>query len=193
MVIYKVKVNANACQWVLPSDRTSTIQFSGRVISDLIPPTYYVHNPVMERSNFFIINPGVLCFDEATRNRERIDGIFERAGQILPIHLDTGEQLFILNVTECINAIDPSVVDRSVYWNEELKRQMPGSIKKYAFHSHRLSGSTIFKIPEEVTACPFTHSGWVAEEDDFYIMYRKSGLTGLQFEKVWEGDNPQIR
>ncbi|MDB4106783.1 hypothetical protein OAD08_00165 [bacterium] len=38
----------------------------------------------------------------------------EMAGEILPITLETGEGLYILNVTECVNALDKEKSEYSV-------------------------------------------------------------------------------
>ena len=68
----------------------------------------------------------------------------EMDGEILPITFETGEGLYILNVTECVKALDKEKSEYSVYWDIEKNMQAKGSVKRCAFHPDCLTGSSFF-------------------------------------------------
>lgn len=117
-------------------------------------------------------------------------GFLAGAGEILPlIEDDSGEELYLLNVTTCYNALDPD--DTTFYWLRNPIAGQPairGHILNYAFHEGRLEEAVPFKIPENPGTHIFCDSGRVSPGDEFYSTYIDSGLTGLEFEEVWSKD-----
>ena len=72
----------------------------------------------------------------------KVRHFFERAGELLPLCFD-GDEYTLLNVTECVDALDDS--------NTEWLRSEDGSkveIRRHAFDPAKLTDSSIFKIPE---------------------------------------------
>ena len=185
--IYRVKIDPTNSQWALPTDRQFTAR--GEMFFDGTPkavtwnpPEFYIQNPLKPRSNFFILSPGALAFDNDVRTDPFIGMFLEMAGEILPIRLETGESLFVLNVTECVNALDKE----QTKWRLDPSTKVPAAIVTYAFHPQRLTQSPIFKIPETRRAEVLTFSGrFSAPEDEFVSVYRQSRFTGLEFEEMW--------
>ena len=95
----------------------------------------------------------------------------------------------MVEVTECSNSLDHSKCVFSRYWDTESQSMKQGSLEKYAFHLERISSAPIFKVPETVRAHVLTsrNTGRLHCPDDFMTVYKEEGLTGLRFEKVWEG------
>jgi len=104
--------------------------------------------------------------------------LLEMAGQILPINVD-GKKLYALNVLECINCLDQEN-SKFDYYEDGTK----GRILRYAFH-HRLTASSIFKIPETSRGEILTYSGVKDAEDEFYSLYKQLKFTGLRFEELY--------
>ena len=95
-------------------------------------------------------------------------------GELLPLSCGEGEY-YAFNVTTSIDALDES--------NSEVERfESSGRIMlvlKYAFFGVRLSGATIFKIPQ----FPRTH---VYVTDKFRKIVINNHLTGFDFVNLWE-------
>lgn len=182
--IFQVKVNPDSSQWIFPSDpllRTLDFyRFDGTSRSkNWASPTYFVHKPKQPRSNFFTTFPGSFAFDDRVLSHSRLLGFFEMAGEILPIRLETGERLYILNVTEVVNALDR---------NKTSYDRLTGGISRFCFHVDRLSSSTLFKIPDVDHI--LTIVGVRGDSiDEFKNAYERSGFSGLEFVEIWsEGE-----
>jgi len=91
---------------------------------------------------------------------------------LLPIYTEEGLELFIVNVIDCVNALDKN---KTVYdYYDDGRRS--NRILKYAFHTNRFHESSIFKLPETAITEILTYSGKKAESDEFYDFYHKSGF-----------------
>ena len=185
--VLKIKADVNKCQWIMPDDPQYTkdghILFDGTSRIDVwSPPKFYVHDTTIEKSNFYVVSPGVFAFDENVMNHSMMAMFFEMAGEILPLELETGEKLYILNTTEVVNALDQenSVFRKNPRTGKNVRLITP------VFKPHRLPESSIFKIPETRRAELLTYTGRCANPlDEFYANYLESGFTGLSFEEIW--------
>ena len=96
-------------------------------------------------------------------------------GELLPLSCSEGDY-YAFSVTTSIDAPDES--------NSKVERfESSGRIMlvlQYAFFADRLSGATIFKIPQ----FPRTH---VYVTNKFCKMVIDNGLLGFEFVNVWEG------
>jgi len=188
--VFKIRVEANKCQWIIPDDEEFTkqgnLRFDGSLkLNNWNPPKFYIQKPTQEKSNFFIINVGTLAFDQSVMDNPMMAMFFEKAGEILPIELETGEPLYLLNTTEIINALD---IERSEY---RVNPRTGAKVKlvKHVFKPDRFTQSSIFKIPETKTGEVLTFDSHFSNPlDEFYSNYRESGFTGLKFEEVWSED-----
>jgi len=183
MKIYIVEA-AEKVNWVMPVDEADEItellmSFDATSKEENWPRLeFFIFNPKVEVRNFYTIgNSGALVFDKMAYDKCRT--FFEMAGEILPIYLEDGTELYLLNVMDCVNALDEKRTKFDLY-NDGSR----GRILEYAFHKNRYTESTIFKIPH--TMCIFTITDERGEEDQFYHFYQNSGLTGLKFELVYD-------
>ncbi len=137
-----------------------------------------MHNPKTKPKNFYLLDSSCLVFDQKTL--ELCRSVFEMSGEIIPIQIERGPELYILNILECMNGLDyeNTVWD---YYGDGTK----GRILEYAFHKERIiNESTIFKIPETVNIDIFCFANTKDREDEFYHIYHDNGLTGLLFEEM---------
>ena len=183
MKIYHVKADSNNVQWILPKgvedNLLDVLSFDcvskKNQYNDI---SWYIHNPKDVKGNFYTGITGALVFDQIVYDSELFT-FFEMAGEIMPIHLETGEELYALNVLECVNMLDKenSVYD---YYDDGSK----GRILKYSFHKNRLSESSIFKIPETSRTQVLCYSDVHYKDDEFFYMYNELNFTGLVFKEL---------
>ncbi len=182
--VYGVAVDVERFQTLIPKDEriwsSGLLAFDGRAKGEWRSIDTYVHNPILTRGNFFHLCPGALVFDETAYGA--LDEALERAGEILPISVEGGENLFLLNVTECVNALDAG----SSEWRLSRDGVRLG-VKQYAFHASRLPESSLFKVPETVRGDVL--AVWRGPEDEGFIeAYRSANLTGLAFTPIWQNE-----
>jgi len=185
--VLKIKPDVATCHWVLSDDRRfaekGNLRFDGsNRLENWHPPQFYSQDPTKPKSNFHIISAGAFAFDQSVMDNDIMVMFFEMAGEILPIQLETGEPLYILNITEVVNALD---IDKAVY-RKNPRTGAKVKLTKHAFKPDRFTRSSIFKIPETQTGEILTFSGLFKEPlDEFYTSYQKCGFKGLRFEEVW--------
>ena len=90
--------------------------------------------------------------------------------------------LFLLNVTECINALDSEASS----WSTSPTTGRRLRLTTYIFRPDLLPESSLFKIPETSRGELLTHSGLEDPADEFVSRYERAGLTGLEFDEVFE-------
>lgn len=108
---------------------------------------------------------------------EALHEILKASGEILPLATDDGTELFVLNVTRVLDAIDEQ--------RSEILR-FPGSgrimrIKSVAFLAPIVRGADIFRLPHRAS------STYVS--DRFVKAVQDAGLEGLEFKQVWAPPN----
>ena len=143
----------------------------------------YISDPKTKPKNFYSMPSGILVFDESVL--EVCEPLFEMAGEILPLQVERGPKLYLLNILECMNGLnyDTSVWD---YYDDGTK----GRILKYGFHPERVKNeSTLFKIPETSKTDIFCFCDVKDPEDEFYHLYHKHKFTGLIFEEMYNSDS----
>lgn len=189
VTIYNLEPASEQCQWIAPVD--PDLIASGALFFDGTPRMhvwkehkFYVQNPLKNRCNFFLGLWGALVFDDAVMNEYLVRTHLELAGEILPIRLDSGEALNILNVTEVANALN----HEATVFRKDRQSNSPMGVIQYAFSPMRLNQSSIFKVPETARTDVLTVSGrFPNPEDELYAAYSLSGLKGLNFREVWSG------
>lgn len=100
--------------------------------------------------------------------------LLESAGEILPLSTEDDTELFVLNVTRVLDAIDEG--------GSQIQR-FPDSgrimrIESIAFKESVVKGVDLFRLPHRMSA---TYAS-----ERFVIAVEKAGLVGLEFDKVWE-------
>ena len=183
MKIYQIKTDSNNVQLVQPTDQN--LDTLNLLNFDCEPRKVgwnelevYVYNPKIKPKNFFSMPSGILVFDEKTL--DICQTVFEIAGEILPLQVERGQKLYVLNILQCMNGLD---YDRTK-WDYYPRTGKKGRILEYKFHEWRIMNeSTLFKIPESsVNIFCFTDDR--NEDDQFYYLYHKHQLTGLIFEEI---------
>lgn len=145
-------------------------------------PAVYILNPKIPPGDFVYLSAGILTFRKTAL--DNFLDFFEMAGEILPLYNhDTNEELYLLNVLQCPNAIDHQHVE----WRTSPISGERTTIERYAFRPDRIFESTLFKVPETSRADVLTYSGAKDAQDEFKSRYEQSGLTGLVFDELWEG------
>ena len=142
----------------------------------------YIENPKIKVKNFYGFFLGTLVFD--SQALEIFQTIFEMCGEILPLQVERGPKLYLLNILDCRNGLNYETTEWSYY-----KDGSKGRIMKFGFHPERvINESSIFKISEVAKTRIFTYSGIKDAEDEFYGLYHKHNLTGLVFEEVYSSE-----
>ncbi len=188
MTIYAVHKDVNNYQFFLPVD--VEVSQRGDLIMDCqprlaawSPPEVYIHNPKLKRGNFLGVGMGgPFACDEQTRDHDEMAELLEMSGELLPL-LHEGEMFYVLNVLECVNALDR---DKST-WPPSMKSKI-GMPQKYAFHCSRIPETPLFKIPETSRSQIFCAENAYDSNYEFKRLYETLGLTGLYFEKLWSDE-----
>jgi hypothetical protein len=187
--VFKIKANPRLCSWVLPDDVSFTKQgnlfFEGLPKEVWQPPKFYLQAPNKNQTDFFIIAAGAFAFNQSVMDHPMMAMFFEMAGEILPIELETGEPLYILNTTEVVNALDR---DKTLF-RKNPHTGVVVTVEKHFFKPDRFTQSPIFKIPETCRAEVLTFAGqFVNPYDEFIENYHASGFAGLEFTKLWSSE-----
>ncbi len=184
MKIYRVAVDANSTQWIMPrvsEDRIlEVLSFDcNKRNNDLAALSWYVFDPKTKAKNFYCGIPGALIFDQKVYDSNLLD-LFEMAGEVLPLKLENGEILYVLNVLECVNMLNQHKTIWDIYGDGTK-----GRILQYSFHES-VPESSIFKIPETSRIDVLTYVGIKGDAlDEFYNLYKKMGFTGLEFKEIY--------
>ncbi len=107
---------------------------------------------------------------------EALEDLLDGSGEILPATCE-GEQIFLFNVTNVIDALDES--NSEVIRFDDCARLM--RVDRYAFLSDKLKGSVIFKIPQFPTERVFVTNHFVER-------VKATLLKGFWFPRVWSTD-----
>lgn len=186
MKIFRLDVDVARYQTLVPEDqglwRSGILNFDGRSKPNWTPPLVRVYNPLQERGNFFHFAAGALAFDNVAR--EAMSDLFERSGEVLPLRTE-GDELFVLNVTTCVNVLEHN----AAVWSTSPSTGQKLRIKEYVFRPDLFPDSSVFKIPETVRGEVLTYRGLNGPDDEFTPRYESAGLTGLGFTLLYE-DGP---
>lgn len=186
MKVYSVKTDIKFSQSVLP-------EIEERYVFDLLhfdcerkiahwpEIDWYVFNPKEKEGDFYSLGGnGAFVFNQRVYDSELFD-LLEMAGEILPIQLeDGGPTLYVLNVLECVNALDKKNTVFDVY--DDGTR---GRILQYAFHPNRITESPLYKIPETSKTEVLTYTGVKDPEDEFKTLYEQLDFSGLVFSELY--------
>lgn len=182
--IYTIKVESNIYQSVFPEiEENRVLEYMTfdciEKPSEWSKIEWFVFNPKKKAGNFFSLgSSGALVFDEEVFNSD-LYTLIEMSGQVLPIKLQD-YNLYVLNITECINALNQKDTVRDIYEDGSQ-----GRILEYSFNRNRFSESSLFKIPETSKSEILTYSGLKSPEDEFKTLYEQLGFEGLIFQEIF--------
>lgn len=147
-------------------------------------PGFQMADPAMSGSGFFNLSNRALVFSKEVYLGE-MGRSLGFSGNVHPTSLvDTGEQLFFLNVTAMYNCLDIAKTTFFKSRGEEIGVDHGMGIKEPAFFPKLIGDSLIFRIPQMKSAI-FVASDGSGFEEDFYSIYQSSGALGLAFKEVW--------
>lgn len=107
--------------------------------------------------------------------------MLEAGGEILPLATNDGVDLFVLNVTRVIDALDEERSDLTRF--PDSNKIM--AVWAPAFHEPMIRGVDFFKLP--------MRSSCLLVGDYFVERVREAGLEGLDFTPVWSPETGPIR
>ncbi|CAN5539923.1 hypothetical protein BH09VER1_BH09VER1_23970 [soil metagenome] len=183
--IARIQADPTCCHWIVPDEKMSPddLNFDGTSrLLDWKPPEFHVHNPKKARTDFYTGLTGAISMTSEMRFHPILMAYFEKAGELLPIKLETGEDLFILNVTSIADALD---LEQAVM-RKNPSTGVPVAIQQYAFNVERLPNSSIFKIPETKKVNILAYSGRAKSPvDEFLSVFLELKIAGLKVEEIW--------
>ncbi len=190
MIVYRIGADLiTGVQWFSVADKTVVMDLSKSPThlvcqprsSTWTPPEVYVVEPLLAAGDFYDLNlTGQVILSPLCRHADAVRRFFRESGETLPIFHE-GRTYEMLNVLQCINCLDG---DRSEWLcMPDGRRIFP---EKTAFYPERITGPSIFKIPE-LRAANLTVDRAGSPETDFKAAYDHYGLTGLVFKPIWEG------
>jgi hypothetical protein len=186
MKIYRLRHDANNYQSLSPDDptiwETNRLEFDcSPKAKDWISPPVHSSAPALPEGDFWTLGPGSLVVrPQAT---EKVRTHLELAGELLPVAYKM-RNFTLLNVTECVDALDPSTTEW-IIGEESGKKIM---IERYGFFQSRVPESTLFKIPETCRGEILVVEGIKDPEDEFKHVVESTGMKGLFFELLWSDD-----
>ena len=117
--------------------------------------------------------------------RRAVDALrdmFEAGGEILPLATDDDVELFLLNVTRVIDALD---LASSQVWRFPGSGRI-GSIDAAAFHEPLVRDVDFFKLP-------ILRANEIFVGERFIERVQAAGLVGLAFELAWSPERGAIK
>jgi hypothetical protein len=107
--------------------------------------------------------------------REKIGRHLERYGEFLPLECDEG-RFWTFHVTRCVDALDEKA---SEVFRSPVEPSVVLMIRKHVFQPTKLTSDWMFRLPQA------RGRGEPYVTDPFVNLIRDSGLTGLEFKRVW--------
>lgn len=162
-----------------------------------VPPDVYSFQPRLREGDFWNLGGVGRCFAVRPEAFETgVDLFLQPAGELLPLPYQ-GREFQVLNITECIDALDRE--QTTWYRYDDLDEEEfdhgprevfkpPPRVEKPAFRLDRL-GWQLFKIPETaVTNIYYWERSLDGEEEQFRHFCERHGLTGLTFTEIYTAE-----
>ena len=165
-------------EWLVPVDRSDydDLRFDGK-------PRAKTWRPIKVRRVKFDERPLRPCdfpyggggdhMPMTHHARDLIRPNIQKYGEFLPLKCDEGE-FCTFHVTNFVDALDEPA-SSILYASDEPGRCL--LIHKHVFRPEKLTGAWMFKLPQS--------RGRFYVTDPFVSFIRTSGLTGLDFQRVW--------
>lgn len=185
---YEVEWDVNNYQcfsWDLPQDTPAATydaltMWGAPMAERWNPPPVFIHRPKKKRGDFWGVGMGGGRLGIAPWALEEVRMFAEMAGELLSLPYKN-QTFTVLNITECIECIDPERSESVDYGITRRKR-----ITKPFFRADRMCASTLFKSAHNPLGfyC-LEYSRDLEEEFKACVEHQK--LTGLQFKEVMIG------
>ena len=129
--------------------------------------------PEVSGSNFFILHTIFLLMDMKAKNA--CQPALEPCGEFLSFELEGVGEVFLFNP---LDTLKPEVVDWSA------TKYSYGTHSNLTLNKDLIPAPAIFRMPRMGDL--FISSRLEEDERDFYFLFHKHGLTGLDFKKLWD-------
>jgi hypothetical protein len=178
MNIYKIR-HSEGCEWMLPVDRNDydSMIFDGKSrIGSWNPISMrrlkFIDGQPRQPSDFPCGSGGLIMTEAA---KEKIGSYLKRYGEFLPLRCDEGNYC-VFHVTHVVDALDEGASD---VLRSSDDPDVVLMIHKHIFQPAKLTVDWMFKLPQS------RGRGAIYVTDPFVNMIRASGLTGLDFKRLW--------
>jgi hypothetical protein len=178
MNIYEIR-HSEGCEWMLPVDRNDydSMIFDGKSRigswnSIKMRRLKFIDGQLRQPSDFPCGSGGLFMTEAA---KEKIGSYLKRYGEFLPLRCDEGKY-WVFHVTHVVDALDEGASDVLRSSDDPNVVLM---IHKHIFQPAKLTADWMFKLPQS------RGRGAIYVTDPFVNMIRASGLTGLDFKRVW--------
>jgi hypothetical protein len=180
MNIYKIR-HCEGYEWVLPVDQNDydLLIFDGKSRASSWKPIRmrrlkFIDGRFRQPSDFPSSSGGDnLVMSQAAR--EKTEPYLKRYGEFLPLSCDD-EKLWTFHVTHFVDALDENA---SKVLRATDDPSLVLMIHKHVFRPEKLTSDWMFKLPQSHGRGPFYVT------DPFVNLIHTSGLTGLDFKRVW--------
>jgi hypothetical protein len=178
--VYRIR-HCDGCQYMLPIDSNDydSLIFDGR-------PRASSWNPIRMRT--------LKCVDDQSQRpcdfpngstgshlifsktaKDKIGSHLNKYGEFLPLRCEEGH-FWAFHVTHFVDALDE---DASDLLRSSETPKVVLMIHKHVFRPEKLTADWMFKLPQS------RGRGRFYVTDPFVDLIRASGLTGIEFERVW--------
>lgn len=189
--VYKVKSDLSY-YGILPGDEKTYVKFdlgTGQSVKGLWQKniSFYIRDLIKcKRGDFLYLNPTTISFYEKSLG-VIICNILEASGECLESILDdTDEKLITFNPLVIYDCLD---LENTVFETYNFRGKISNiAVDIHSFNLDKIGDSSIFKLPGRYVHPTYVVTGLHDEEKDFYVQYKKLGLTGLDFELVWSNE-----
>lgn len=144
------------------------------------PQGLYIQDLRKPDTNFYYMASEIV-FDE--KALQLTGDLLEKAGEIFPIQVEGAGQLYILNRTLRIDALD-----KENYEPRGFAEGEPYGVSKYAFLPHKIGDINLFALSTLPPVHLFAVKGHQDENNEFIGRYLKHNLSGLELRKEWSGN-----
>ena len=148
--------------------------------------SFYVRDLInCKRGDFFnLCSSSITSTVNVMRN---FKSILDCHGEYLESILDdTDEKLITFNPLEIYDCLD---LKNTVFKTRDFRGKTSNiAVDIHSFDLQKIGDSSIFKLPGRYVHPTYVVTGLHGTEKDFYLQYKKLGLTGLDFELVWSNE-----
>lgn len=160
----------------------------GEIIKEFWKSTwrFYVRDLInCERGDFINLCPSSIT--STNKILVNFKNILDGHGEYLESILDdTDEKLITFNPLEIYDCLD---LENTVFETYNFRGKISNvAVDIHSFDIEKIGDSSIFKLPGRYVYPTYVVTGLHDEEKDFYLQYKKLGLTGLDFELVWSNE-----
>jgi hypothetical protein len=202
ITFYKVETDVERFQYFLLEDasQASYLVANGAPWKEAwMSPSVFSFQPRLREGDFWHRGGFGACFAVRPEAFETgLDLFLQPAGELLPLPYQ-GRKFKVLNVTECIDALDHEQTtwydvdhvddDGFDHGPREVFKPAP-RVEEPVFRLDRL-GWQLFKVPETAVTNIYCWEGSLdGEEEQFRRFCEREGLTGLTFTEIYTTECP---